>query len=303
MTHLSRVKDIQELGGSRGVDTSGLGLLLGNLTSLALLSTEDLSTTKDLVVGVEAVHDTSVLKRVLLNGEGSLVVLVTLGASSRLDFVRVDETGDIRVGDDVGRKNIVLLEGSGSLVGTVELIEKSESASGPDDETANVTTGGKLEQVQVTDINSLNTGNVAESLGNTVVLTVDDKRSTTLTVTAVTDLTNTSAELAGVGNLDDISVSIESLEESNSFLGLGKSLGLIGNDKRNFLDLLNAMSTSKDKGGKSRSSQGRGSSIAALVLVDAYVPLSPGLGRSEHATGSVKAFRLELYSSREAKKL
>src|ERR1700710_388197 len=116
MKCLSRVEDLQELVRGSSAGTRNLGLLLDDLTSLALLSTNDLSTAEDLLVGVEAVHDTSVLERVLLLGEGSLMVLVTLGASNRLDFIRVDETGDIRVGDDVLGKNIILLESGGSLV-------------------------------------------------------------------------------------------------------------------------------------------------------------------------------------------
>jgi hypothetical protein len=297
MTRLSGVENLQELLRGRGVGTLGLGLLLGNLASLALLSTNNLSTADDLLVGVEAVHDTSVLERVLLLGEGSLVNLVTLGASNRLNFVRVDETGDVRVGDDVGGKNIVLLEGSRGLVGTVELVEKSESASGPDDETTNVTTGSELKQVQVADVDNLNTGKVAESLGDTIVLTIDNEGSTALTVAAVTDLTNTSTELARVGNLNDISVGVEGLEKSNSFLGLGESLNLVGNDKRNFLDLLNAVTAGQHKGGKCRSSQSRNGSESLLVLVDMHVPLAPGLGRSEHTTRSAHVTKSGLSSA------
>jgi hypothetical protein len=174
VTHLSRVEDFQELGRGSGVGTLDLGLLLGDLTSLALLGTDDLGTADNLVVGVETVHDTSILERVLLDGEGSLVVLVALSTSNGLNFIRVNETSDIRVGDDVGRENIVLLEGSRGLIGTIELVKKSESTGGPDNETTNVTTRSKLKQVQVANVDSLNTGKVAEGLGNTVVLTVDN---------------------------------------------------------------------------------------------------------------------------------
>jgi hypothetical protein len=298
MIHLSGAEDFQELLRGKSVDTLDLGVLLGDLTSLDLLSTDDLGTANNLVVGVETVHDTSVLERVLLLGEGSLVVLVTLSTSDGLDFIRVDETSDIRVRDDVGGKNIVLLEGSGGLVGTVELVEKSESTGGPDDETTDVTTRSKLKQVQVADVDSLNTGKVAESLGNTVVLTIDNERSTALTVTAVTDLTNTSTELARVRNLNDISVGIEGLKKSNSFLGLGESLDLISNNKGNFLNLLDAMTAGQDKGGKSRSSQSRGSGETLLVQVGLDVPLSPGLGRSEHSSSTAHVTESSLFKEK-----
>jgi hypothetical protein len=247
------------------------------------------------VVGVETVHDTSVLERVLLLGEGSLVVLVALSTGDGLDFIRVDETSDIRVGDDVGGKNVVLLEGSGGVVGTIELVKKSESTGGPDDETTDVTTGSKLKQVQVADVDSLNTGKVAESLGDTVVLTIDNERSTTLAVTTVTDLTNTSTELARVRNLNDISVGVEGLKKSNSFLGLGESLDLISDNKGNFLNLLDAMTAGQDKGRKSRGSQSGGSGETLLVQVSLDVPLSPGLGRSEHSSSTAHVTESSLF--------
>jgi hypothetical protein len=289
------VENFQELVRGKSVDTLDLSILLGDLTSLALLSTDNLGTANNLVVGVETVHDTSVLERVLLLGEGSLVVLVALSTGDGLDFIRVDETSDIRVGDDVGGKNVVLLEGSGGVVGTIELVKKSESTGGPDDETTDVTTGSKLKQVQVADVDSLNTGKVAESLGDTVVLTIDNERSTTLAVTTVTDLTNTSTELARVRNLNDISVGVEGLKKSNSFLGLGESLDLISDNKGNFLNLLDAMTAGQDKGRKSRGSQSGGSGETLLVQVSLDVPLSPGLGRSEHSSSTAHVTESSLF--------
>jgi len=292
---LSGVENFQELLRGKSVDTLDLSILLGDLTSLALLSTDNLGTANNLMVGVETVHDTSVLERVLLLGEGSLVVLVALSTGDGLDFIRVDETSDIRVRDDVGGKNVVLLEGSGGLVGTIELVKKSESTGGPDDETTDVTTGSKLKQVQVADVDSLNTGKVAESLGDTVVLTIDNERSTALTVTTVTDLTNTSTELARVRNLNDISVGVEGLKKSNSFLGLGESLDLISDNKGNFLNLLDAMTAGQDKGRKSRGSQSGGSGETLLVQVSLDVPLSPGLGRSEHSSSTAHVTESSLF--------
>jgi hypothetical protein len=279
---LSRVESFKELLGSNG---GGLLLLdLFNLTSSNLFSLDEFSTTEDLSVRVETVHDTLVLERVLLLSEGTLVVLVTGGTDNRLNFIRVDETSDIRVGHDVSGQDVVLLQGSGSFVGTVEFIKETNSRLSPDDETTEVTTGSELKEVKTTNVNKFKTGQVTESLDETVVFVVDDKRTTSLLVTTVTELTLTGTELARVGDLDDISISVDRLEESNSFLGLGQLFNRVSEDKRNFFDLFNAVTTGQNQRGKSRSGQSRSSGETLLVQVGLDVPLSPGLGRSEHTT-------------------
>jgi hypothetical protein len=284
-SNLSRVEGFQELLGSSGRGTTLLLNLL-DLTSSNLLGLDELSTTEDLSVRVKTVHDTLVLKRVLLLSVRTLVVLVTGRADNRLDFIRVDETSDIRVGHDVSRQDIILLQGSGSLIGTIELIQKSNSGLSPDDETTEMSTRSQLQEVKTTNVNKFKTGQVTESLDETVVFVVDNERTTTLSVTTVTELTLTGTELARVGDLDDISVGVDRLQESNSFLGLGQLLNRVSNDKRNFLDLLNTVTTGHDQRGKSRSGQSGSSGETLLVQVGLDVPLSPGLGRSEHTTAT-----------------
>jgi hypothetical protein len=259
-------------------------LNLGNLTVSDLLSLDDFSTTKDLSVRVQTVHDTLVLERVLLLSERTLVVLVTGRTDDGLDFVRVDQTSDIRVGHDVSRQDIVLLQGSRGFVGTVEFIQESKSRLSPDDETTQVSTRSQLEQVQTTDVDQFKTGQVAEGLDETVVFVIDHKRTTALTVATVTELTLTSTELAGVGDLDNVRVGVEGLQEGNGFLGLGQLFSRVVNNKRDFLNLFDTVTTGHDQRGKSRSSQSGSSSETLLVQVGLDLPLSPGLGRSKHTT-------------------
>jgi hypothetical protein len=292
---LSRVESLQELLGS---STGGTLLLdLGDLASSTLLGSDDLGTTEDLSVGVETVHDTLVLERVLLLGVRTLLDLVTGRADNGLDFVRVDETVDIRVGHDVGGENVVLLQGSRGFVGTVELIQKRDGTLGPDDETTQVSTGSELQQVETTDVDELKTGQVAESLDNTVILVVDNERTTALTMTAVSELTLTGTDLAGVGDLDNIRVGVDSLQQGNGILGLSNLLNRVVNDERNFLDLLNTVTTGHDQRGKSRGSQSRGSGETLLVQVGLDVPLSPGLGRGEHTTTATHVTESSLTST------
>lgn len=170
------------------------------------------------------------------------------------------------------------------LSGAVDLVEESESTLSPDNKATEMATRSELEKVQSADIDELNTGQVAECLDDTVVLVVDNERTTALAVSAVPEFSFTSTELAGVGDLDDISVGVEVLEESDGLLCLGVRLGGVVDDERNFLDLLDAVTTSKDEGRKGRGSKGRNNGETALVLVDLDVPFAPGLGRRKHAS-------------------
>jgi hypothetical protein len=247
------VESFQELLGSSGGSTTLL-LDLGNLTGSNLLGLDELSTTEDLSVRVKTVHDTLVLERVLLLSEGTLVVLVTSRTNNRLDFVRVDKTSNIGVGHDVSGQDVILLQGSGSLIGTVEFIKESNGGLSPDDETTEMSTGSELQEVKTTNVNKFETGQVTESLDETVIFVIDDKRTTTLSVTTVTELTLTGTELTRVGDLDNIRVGVDRLQESNSFLSLGELLNRVSNNKRNFLNLFNTVTTSHNQRGESGSS-------------------------------------------------
>jgi hypothetical protein len=94
----------------------------------------------------------------------------------------------------------------------------------------------------------------------------------------------TRSEFAGVGDFDDIPIGFESLEKGNGFFGFLERLDGAGDDKGNFLDLLDPMSAGEDERRKGRSSKGRYDSEAALVLVHFDVPFTPSLGWCEHAS-------------------
>jgi hypothetical protein len=179
--------------------------------------------------------------------------------------------------------HVVLLDGRDLVEGTEDLIKSGESTLSPDYESTKVTTRSELEEVEPLDVNELYTRDVAESLHDTLILAVNNERSTALTVPAVPHLALASTELAGVGNFDNVGVSLERLQESDSLLGLGERLGGARNDERNFLDLFDTVATSEDEGGKGRGGEGRDDSEAALVPVNFDVPLAPGFCGSKHA--------------------
>lgn len=268
--NLVGVQKLKELGGERLLgflaETRGLGSLGA-----------DLGSDRGLGVRIESEHDSAVLERVLALGERSGGLGWALGANNRLDFIRVDQTCNISVG------NLGLGHGEARLGGK-DFVQTAESRLSENNESAEVSSRSELKQVEALDRAKLNTGQVAESLDNTGVVVVDDQWSTSLCVSSVAQLANTSTNLAGVGDFDDIGVSTDRLEQSNSFLGLGQALGSIGDHKRDLLNLLDTVAASKHERGDSSGSQRRGSSVSLLVLVGLDEPSAPQLSRSEHVT-------------------
>ena len=240
-------------------------------------------------VGVEAEKDLLVAERVLLLDVGALLDGTTLGgAEDGLNLGRVDELDNVGLGDRVLGKEEVLLEGRGLGGGTVDLVKGLESGRGPDDETAEVTTRGELEEVHGEDGAGLNTGDVAES-GNELLAilagVVDNEGTTALAVAAVSQLTLTGAEL--LGSLDLLEVSTNGLEEGDGSGGLGDGSVAEGgrvDDERNLRNGGDLVTTGHQESGGGRGSNGRGGSETLLAKVDLLLPLAPDLGGSEHAT-------------------
>lgn len=150
-------------------------------------------------VRVQTQHDLLVAQRVLLLNGATAGDGFTLGRVERaLNFRRVDETGQVSLGDDVGRQEEVALVGGGLGGGAVDLVEGLEGGRGPDDEAAEVTARGELEEVQGADGAGLNTGDVAESLDELFAVhlgVVDNEGAAALAVTTATKLALTGAEL------------------------------------------------------------------------------------------------------------
>lgn len=201
--------------------------------------------------------------------------------------------------------------GRGLGGGAVDLIKGLESSRGPDDESAEVTTRGELEEVEGGDGGGLDAGDVAESGDELLAVglgIVDDERATALAVAAATELALTGAELLGALGLLDISTGTNSLQETESggSLGDGSSLEDGGVDNEgNLRDSGDLVATGEEEGSGSGGSQGGADSVSPsfscqyypskngiccknslLALVDLDVPLAPDLGRGEHATGS-----------------
>lgn len=267
------MENLEELLASR----AGNRLLDGTLG--LSLGSEELLSAEGLGVRVESEEDSLVSERVLLLGEGPLLDGLTGGSDDRLDLVRVDETGD------VGSRDL----GGGEVEARLLLVDRVEGSNGrlgPDDESTNVTTRGELEEVEGLDGAGLDTGDVLESPDDTLVLGVNDEGTPPLPVPPVPHLTLTGPDLPRVGNLGDVGVGSDSLEELDGSLGLLSGLDGRREDEGDLLDLLDPVASGEDKGGESRGSEGRSNGVSSLVLVHLDVPLPPGLGRGEHSTTS-----------------
>lgn len=261
----------------------GSALLEGSLSVLAgsssLLSRASLSSGGE---RVEASHDIGVLEGVALGGDG--LGNGNSGLDNGLDLVRVNQTGQVSVGH-VSMGEVEAALGSGVLLeGSEELIKLVEGTLSPDDESAQMSTGGKVEQVQVLHRGDLNTGQVLESSHKALVIGVHHKRPSAHDIASVSHLSGASTDLSGVLGLLHIGISTEGSKDSKRILGLGDGVDRVRKDQGELRDGLHSVATGHNKGHNGGSSESRGHGVSALVHVDLSVPASPDLGRGKHAT-------------------
>merc|ERR1712088_836427 len=143
---------------------------------------------------------------------------------------------------------------------------------------------GELQQVQVVHLDDINTGNVPESLGDALILVVDDKRTQLLGVTAVPQFSFAGAHAAGGVDLSNISPSLVPPEELNSLLSAGEALHGVGDDQGNLRNSINDVTLGHHEGGHSGGGNGRAHGVPLLGNADLPVPPPPLLGGSEHAS-------------------
>ena len=129
---------------------------------------------------------------------------MTTFSDNGLDLVRVDESGDVGRGDlGLGKDEAGLL--------LVDRVEGGHGGLGPDDESTDVTTGSELKEVEGFNGTSLDSWNVLECSNDSFILGVNDQRSPSLPVPPVPQLSLSSPNLSGVGNLGDVGVGRDGL--------------------------------------------------------------------------------------------
>lgn len=289
------------VGGSLGDLVGGSSLLLlvlwllltglsnslgsGFLGSLSSGLGAELDTSGALGVGVELDESTEILQWVLLAGVSLLLLLDW--SKLALDFVGVDDSGKVGVGDLGVGETVVDLSAGGLLVGSVEVVQSLKSTTGPDDESANVTSGSEEEEVETVDVDELDSGDVSERLNHWGLLVVDDQGASSLDVSSVSELTLSASDLAGILGLLDIGESVKSLEDLDGLRGLlNVEDGFVAEDEWDLWDLFDSVSSGQDQRSGSAGGESGDDSESSLVLVDLSVPSAVGLGGGEHTSST-----------------
>lgn len=205
-------------------------------------------------------------------------------ADDGLDLGTVDDASKIGVGHEGTGKVVLRLGQRTRLVVTIDGSKLAEGTFSEDDEATEGTTRGELEKVQAINAGDLNTREVADSLDDAVVLTVDDEGTLASNISATTSLTNTAADVLGILSLLDISDGTNLGEDLDSLLGLSDRLNRVGENERDLLDGIDLVTTSHDDGRDGRSSKSSSDGMTLGSLVGVSVPTSPGLEGVEHTS-------------------
>lgn len=173
---------------------------LGRAHHLALLRGQDGTPLHDLRVRVQLDEGARVGQRVEATHVAGHVLL---GATQHAgDLLGLEQALEVGVGHlGVGHR-VALLGQRLLLPGAEDVVQALEGGLRPDDEAADVTTGGQLQQAHLVDVHRLHAGNVAEGLLQAIVLRVDDQRSTALDAAAVAHLTTASTEALRLVHLE-----------------------------------------------------------------------------------------------------
>jgi len=238
----------------------------------------------DSSVGVELQHGPDVLEGVGLD-HGLLGVLV--GLPEHLpDLLSLEQLGQIGDGHlGLGKVPAGLLLGSHTPC-TVKGVQLLESSLSPDTETADVATRGQLQKVELADLDGVDTWDVSEGLGQTLVLVIDDKRSTLLDAPAVTHLSLSGPHPLGLVDLVDVVVGPVPLQEDHGLLGLGKGLDLVRHNQGALGGSLDTVTFGHDEGWDASGSDGGDHGVPLLGDGDLAVPPPVDLGGSEHVTST-----------------
>jgi hypothetical protein len=154
----------------------GVFLLEGSKTVLlGLLESLGLSGTLNLGVWVKFLHGSLVLQWVLLGRSLDEWVALLL-TELALNLIRVDDSGKISAGHHASVECVATLLDTSLSVGTEDFVQVLEGISSEDDESTEVTTWSKLQQVKSMNAAGVDTWEIAcDSLDVGVLVTVDNE--------------------------------------------------------------------------------------------------------------------------------
>lgn len=140
----------------------------------------------------------------------------------------------------------------------------------------------ELEDIESAYVTSIDTWKVSGASSNTLgLISVDNKRSLSHNVSAVSELSNAMVELLGSSDLGEVITSTEVLQSVEKRLGIWESK--VVDDQREFWNIFDVMTSGQNEWGACRSSESRGDGMSPLGYIDLSVPFSPYFEWSEHS--------------------
>lgn len=276
---------------------SGSGSLLSSLGSVGLVVNGSLGfgCSSFLVIGVQEVHLGFVSEGVSLLSVVELCVSL-FGSDDTLDFIGVDEAGEVGIGEEGSFEDVAFLADGGGGLSAEEVVESLEGGFGPDDESAHVAAGGELEEVESVDVADFDAGDVSGGLGDeSVFVGEDDQGALPAFVPSVSVLALAGSDLAGVSDFVEFGFEAESLEDGDEVAGAVDGEGV--DDEGHFGHLVDSVSSGEHQRGHGGGGDGGGHGVSPLGQVDLPVPSSPGGGRVEHPSTSAHVTERSLAGS------
>merc|ERR1719189_152487 len=264
--------------------------LTSSLSSLKSLSSDVLSRSQLSIlllhgsIGVKLEHRSYVLERV--GPDNSMHDLLDRGPGHLPDGLALQQDGQVSVGHPWLRQVPPSLCSACLAPSAVQTVKLLEGRLSPDAEPSHVASGGELQQVQVVHLHCVNSWDVPECLGDSLILIIDDERSKLLDTPPVPQLTLASPHTSGGVHLGHIGPGLVLPQEHHGLLGLGEGLDLVSHDKWDLRDALNLVTLGHDQSRDTSGSDGRADGVPLLGGVDLPVPPPPGLGGGEHATST-----------------
>lgn len=198
----------------------GVLMLEGSLaSSLPGNNSLGLSSAGSLGVGVESLHQGTVLKGVLVGcllGDG----VATDSTELALNLVGVYDSGEVSAGHHASVKLVAALFNTLLTVGTEDLVKVGESVFSEDHESAEVTAGSELKKVESVHRAGVDTGEVTgSSLYEGVLITVDDEGTLGQLETRVSHLVGASTGRFGGTDASEVTSGADGVKGGEKSLG------------------------------------------------------------------------------------
>lgn len=135
------------------------------------------------------------------------------------------------------------------LVSSEDVVQLFEGRFSPDDESSDVSSGGKLKKVESADVSDFNSGNVSQSFNERDIgSAVDNERSSSASVSSVSKFSSSGSNFNSINDFLNISPGSNISEESGGLFSSFDLLSGISNDQGEFGDVVDSVSSGLDKG-------------------------------------------------------